>query len=105
MNTLEAAGLSRALFMHIFWLDLKAKPLVYFSQPVHPVLLTQSGISNSVTGLATFPTYQVQDYSAAAATEIVGRPLVQIKSHVKVQCIEWHTFSCSGSLASWDKDF
>lgn len=76
--------------------------LVYLSQPVHPVLLIQSAISNSVIGLATFPTCQVQDYSVAAATEIVGRPLVQIKSHVKVQCIEWHTFSCSGSLAFWD---
>lgn len=51
-------------------------------------------------GFATFSTCQVPGYSsslteaAAAATEIVGRQLIQMKSFVEAQCIKSHIFSC-----------
>lgn len=105
MNTFGSSRPQQGTVYTYLLADPKGKTLlVDLCQPAHPVSLIQSGLPNSVIGLATFSTCQVQDYLVAAATEIVGRPLVPIKSHVKVQvqCREWHTFSCPGSLVFWD---
>lgn len=89
--------------MNVSWLNLKASQtlLVYLVQ-----LCSSSYFADSnwdclmlTIGFAAFSTCQVPGNSSslpgiAAATEIVGRLFIQIKSCVEAQCRKLHMFSC-----------
>lgn len=57
MNTFGSSWPQQGTVYAYLLAEPKGKTLLAdFPQPVHPVSLIQSGLSNSVIGLATFPT-------------------------------------------------
>lgn len=89
--------------MNVFWPSLQARQtlLVYLIQPCSSSYFANSNWDYPMLtiGFAAFSTCQVPGYSsslpgAAAATEIAGRLLIQIKSCVEAQCMKLHMFSC-----------